>query len=83
VFHVIGVSFTFSNTLMSIWWEDQLIGFPYIAETLTTLVVCMDTLSKPAAGVLTSISDGIGDDLTCATTHDRPTPAFSPLFEHK
>jgi 1-acyl-sn-glycerol-3-phosphate acyltransferase len=37
VFHVVGLSFSFSNALMRVWRKDQLIGFPQIAETLTTL----------------------------------------------
>jgi hypothetical protein len=82
-FHVVGLSFSFSNTLMRIWREDQLIGFPQIAETLTTFITSWDPLPEKLAGLLTSITNGIGDNLACPTTHRSPNPSFSPLFLHK
>jgi len=80
---MIGLPFAFANTLMGVWWKDQLVGLPQIAETLTTSVRFRNALPKNAAGILTSISNGIGDNLACPTTQHCPNPAFSPLFQHK
>jgi hypothetical protein len=80
---MIGLPFAFANTLMGIWWEDQLVGFPQITITLATLITLRDALPESAAGLLTSITDGIGDNLACPTTQHGPNPAFSPLLQHK
>jgi hypothetical protein len=80
---MIGLPFAFSNTLMSVGWEDQWIGFPQVAETLATSVRWRDALPKHAASLLAAISNGIGNNLAGATTQDCPNPAFSPVCKHK
>lgn len=80
---MVGLPLAFSNALMGIWREDQLIGFPQVTETLTTFIARWDTLPKELTGLLASVTDGIGNDLACSTTHGSPQPAFLPVFLHK
>ena len=82
-FHVIGLPFTFSDALVCIGWEDELIGVPQITETLTTFITGRDPLPEKLASLSASITDGISNDLACATTHRGPNPAFLPVLQNK
>jgi hypothetical protein len=68
---------------MRVFWEDQLISLPHVGETLTTFIACMNALPEKLTGLLASITNGIGNDLTCPTTNYRPKPAFLPWFQHR
>jgi hypothetical protein len=80
---VIGLSFTFSDALVCIGWEDQLISVPQITETLTTFIIGWDPLPEQPASPLAAITDGISKDLAGATTHGCPNPAFLPVLQNK
>lgn len=82
-FHVIGLSFTFSDALVCIWWKDELISLPEITETLTTFITDRDALPEKLTSLVAAITDGISNDLACATTHRGPNPTFLPVFQHK
>ena len=81
--HVVGLPTTFANTLMCLYWKDELIRFPEIAVALASPIGLWNLLPKFAAGRLTTITDDKGYDLTCSTTHHRPNPTFVPPFVNK
>jgi hypothetical protein len=80
---MIGLPASFANTFMCLDREDELIGFPEITVTSTTLVCWWNLFPKPVTGRFTPISDDKGYDLASAATHNRPKPAFVPLFLDK
>jgi len=82
-FHMIGLPAPFANTLMGFYWKDQLIRFPEIAVTLAALVFLRNLLPKRTASRLASIPNGKRHNLASPSTHDRPNPAFVPLFIDK
>ncbi len=82
-FHVVCLPFTFSYTAMCVCWEDNLVSLPQITEALTTFITCWDALPEQLTGLLTAITDGIGDDLACTMAHSSPKPTFLPVFLHK
>jgi hypothetical protein len=68
---------------MDTWREDQLTGFPQIAESLTTFITGRNVLPEKWTGLLTSVTDGISNDLACPTTYHGPNPTFSPTSLRK
>lgn len=80
---MIGLPASLANALVSLFRKNELIGFPEIAVTLASLIGLWNLLPKFAAGCLAAIPDDKGYDLACATTDDRPNPAFVPFFVNK
>jgi hypothetical protein len=68
---------------MCLYRKDELIGFPEIAVTSTTLVSWWNLFPKLAASNFTPISDDKCYDLASAATHDHPNPAFVPFSVDK
>jgi hypothetical protein len=80
---MIGLSASFPNAFMRLFWKDQLIGFPEITVTLATFVGGWDLLPQFATGRLASISNHKRHDLASSAAHDSPQPAFVPSFLDK
>jgi len=80
---MIGLPFTFSDALVCVGWEDQLISVPQITETLTTFITGRDPFPEKLASLLAAITDGISNDLACATAQGCPNPTFLPVFQYK
>ena len=72
-----------ANALVCLFRKDELIGFPEIAVTVTSLIGLWNLFPKFATGCLTSITDDKGYDLASATAQNRPNPAFVPSFIDK
>ena len=81
--HVVCLPAAFANTRMGLFRKDKLISFPEIAVTLASLIRLWNLLPELAATRLAVITDNKGHDLTSATAHDRPDPAFVPSFVDK
>ena len=77
------LSFTFANAVMCLGWENELIRFPEITETLALFITGWDALPEALTGLLAAVTDHIGNDLACAPTHGGPKPTFLPVFLHK
>ena len=73
---MIGLTRAFTNAPMGFFWKDQSIRLPEIAETVTAFVWLGNTLPQLTTGSLTPISNDEGDNLTRASTHRCPQPAF-------
>ena len=82
-FHVIGLPFTFSDALVCIGWKDELISLPQITETLATFILSRDPLPEKLTSLVTTITNGISNNLAGTTAHRCPNPAFLPVFQHK
>jgi len=80
---VIGLPFTFSDALVCIGWENELISVPQITETLATFIIGRNLLPEKLTSLVAAITDGISNDLASATAHHCPNPAFLPVFQHK
>lgn len=74
---------SFANTLVCLFRKDELISFPEIAVTWTSLIRLWNLFPKFAAGCLAAITDNKGYDWASPAAHDRPNPAFVPSFVDK
>ncbi len=63
--------------------KNFLVGFPEITVGNTTAVGQWNFVPQTATGCFTAVANDKGDDLSGATTHDRPQPTFIALFENK
>ena len=68
---------------MRFFRKYELIRFPEVAVALTAFVSDWDLLPKLATGRFTAIPNDKGHDLTSSAAHNRPNPAFVPLFVDK
>jgi len=80
---MISLPASFTDALMSFSWKDELISFPEVTVAAASFVSRWDLLPKLATGRFTAIPEDKGHDLTRSAAHDRPDPAFVPLFIDK
>ena len=80
---MISLPFTFSDALVCIGWENELISVPQITETLATFIIGRNLLPEKLTSLVAAITDGISNNLAGATAHRCPNPAFLPVFQHK
>jgi hypothetical protein len=82
-FHVIGLSTVFSNTAMSFFWENLLIGIPKITEGVTAAIFFWNLVPQVLAGFGTMIANHKGYDLTSSSTNGGPEPVLCGFDEDK
>jgi hypothetical protein len=80
---VVGLAAFFANRMMRLFRKNVGIGFPEITVRLAVLVLWWNCLPERPASGFAAISDHESHDLSGATTHRRPQPAFVRFSEHK